>query len=150
MAEKNFSVEILEPDGKVTELAPGDRFSGKAVEIVFPGLDGFVGIRPGHAQMLAGVSTGDLFVIEDRNGVSRPLHFAVSGGLLEVAEGGAVTVFADSIEYSGEIDLERAEEALARAKKRLAEEKEVDIRRAEAAIHRALNRLDVARRYRGR
>ncbi len=149
MAASKFKVEILEPDGRVTELAPGDVFSGYAAEIVFPGLDGFVGVRPGHAQMLAGVSVGDLLVVEDRDGNPRPLHFAISGGLLEVAEGGDVTVFADSIEFSGEIDLDRAEEALARAKKRL-DEKDVDIRRAEAAIARALNRVDVARRYRGR
>lgn len=149
MARSNFRVEILEPDGRVTELTQGGRFGEVAIEIIFPGLDGFIGIRPGHAQMLAGVGVGDLLVVEDRDGTPRPLHFAISGGLLEVAEGGDVTIFADSIEYSGEIDLERAEEALARAKKRL-EEKDVDIRRAEAAIARAMNRVDVARRYRGR
>ncbi|MEP0813247.1 MAG: F0F1 ATP synthase subunit epsilon [bacterium] len=146
---RNFKVEILEPDGKYVELAPGDRFSGLATDLVFPALDGFAGIKPGHAQMLAGVGIGDLMIIEDRaEGGPRVLHFAISGGLLEVADGGDVTVYADSIEYAGAIDCERARESEERARKRLeSKESGTDEERARAALLRALNREEIAKKY---
>ena len=144
----SFKLEILEPDGRIEEIAPGLRMSGRARELVFPALDGFAGILPMHAQMLAGVAAGHLYVVEDTDEGARELHFAISGGLLEVAEGGDVTIYADSIEYAGGIDLSRADEAVSRAKARLAgAETSIDIERAKAALARAENRLDVVRKF---
>lgn len=138
------------PDGHLTELVPGDSFSGRAVEIIFPGLDGMVGIRPGHANMLAGLDFGDLLIVEYRESGTRNLHFAIGSGIVEVETGGDVTIFTSAADYAGAIDIERAESALERAQKRLADKDDThDLRRAEIALQRAMNRLDIARKYGG-
>ena len=77
--------------------------------------------------------------------------FAVSEGFAEISVEG-VSVLCRSAEYSKEIDHERAEQALERARQRLAkeshaEEKEpIDEARAQRALQRALNRLKASNR----
>jgi F-type H+-transporting ATPase subunit epsilon len=147
----SFEVEILLPDGELGELTSGDTFSGQAFEIIFPGLDGMIGIRAGHAPMLAGLDVGDMLIVEYRDGVTRDLHFATGSGLVEVESGGKVSIFTSAAEYAGSIDIERAESALERAEKRLAhKDGSLDLRRAEIALQRALNRLEIAKKYGGR
>jgi len=147
----NFKVEILLPDSRLEEIAPGDRFSGLAMEIEFPCLDGRVGILPGHAPMLAGVDIGELIIVEDADGESRELCFAIGGGMLEVVEGGDVAIYASSIEYAGSIDIARSEESVARAESWIAGKgKDADLRRARIALRRAQSRIEIARRHGGR
>jgi len=149
--DSSFAVEILLPDGALEEIAPGDPFSGRSDEIIFPGLDGMVGIRRSHAPMLAGLDIGDLMIVENRDGKPRELHFACGTGIVEVVEGGDVAIYLSVIEFAGDIDLDRAEESLRRAEQRIREKPEgFDHVRAEAAMKRALNRLDVAHKHGGR
>ena len=59
-------------------------------------------------------------------------------------------MLAETAERAEEIDLSRAERALERAQKRIAQPTpEVDWARAEFALRRALIRIQLARKYRG-
>ncbi len=146
----SFEVEIMLPDSKLAEIAEGDAFGGRAVEIIFPGLDGMIGVRPGHAPMLAGLDIGDLLVVEKVGNGTRDLHFAVGSGIVEVELDGSVAIYTSAAEYACAIDLERAEDAIKRAKERLSVQDDmIDKRRAEIALKRAINRLNIAKKYGG-
>jgi len=70
--------------------------------------------------------------------------FATSGGFLEIIEN-KVTVLAETVEPASEIDVERAESAEERAKRRLEQGVQEEEREThEAARDRARNRLRVA------
>ena len=58
-----------------------------------------------------------------------------------------MTILAESAELASDIDVERAQEAKARAEKRLAEaQPDTDLARAELALKRAVSRIRVASR----
>jgi F-type H+-transporting ATPase subunit epsilon len=68
----------------------------------------------------------------------------VSGGFAEALPD-KVTVLAESAERRGDIDIERARSAQARAEKRLESGgKDIDFERARAALHRAVQRVALA------
>ena len=50
----------------------------------------------------------------------------------------------DTIEHSGDIDIDRALAAKSRAEKLLAKKEEVDMLRAEIALKKAINRIKAA------
>src|SRR5260221_13349156 len=78
------------------------------VEVTMPGLDGQLGILPGHAPLMTELGIGELSY---RTGTwSQPVVLAVISGLAEVL-GDRVTVLAETAERAEEIDLARAEEA---------------------------------------
>jgi F-type H+-transporting ATPase subunit epsilon len=114
-------------------------------EVVVPGSEGYFGVLPGHAPLLASVGIGEL-----RYRIGRDeRHVAVAGGFAEVRND-KVIVLADTAELPGDIDRERAERARARAEQRLSgrSQEEIDYARAMAALARALTRLQVAGRGR--
>lgn len=113
--------------------------------VVAPGADGQLGIRPHHASLFTLLQPGELLI---RKG-GEEIDLAVSGGFLEVHRD-KVTVLADTAERVDEIDLARAEAAMARARALLAEKRTTqDLQFAEAALRRSAVRLQVARRRRG-
>lgn len=119
--------------------------SAEVDEVVAPGEEGYFGVLPGHAPMLATLGSG---VVSYRQG--REEHFlAVLGGFAEV-RGDRVIILAEHAERPGEIDRGRAEQARHRAEQRLAGRgprvaaEEIDYTRAVAALSRALARLEVA------
>ena len=118
------------------------------VEVTLPGADGYLGILPGHAPLITELGVGELSY--RAVGESAPVVLAVVRGFAEVLQE-RVSVLAETAERAEEIDLERAEEALKRAEKRLASagDSEVDWDRASVALQRALIRISVARKYRG-
>lgn len=70
--------------------------------------------------------------------------FAISGGFLRF-ENNEATLICEGIEGSRQIDLERAQAAYKRARKRLEKHDEsVDLQRAELSLQRAINRMNVA------
>jgi F-type H+-transporting ATPase subunit epsilon len=109
-------------------------------EVVIPGSQGYFGVLPGHAPLLATLGVGELTY---RMGTTQT-HLALTGGFAEVRND-KVIVLAESAERPDEIDRDRALRAKERAERRLSgREGDVDFARAQAALARALIRLQVA------
>jgi F-type H+-transporting ATPase subunit epsilon len=117
------------------------------VEVTMPGLDGQLGILPGHAPLMTELGIGELSYKTSTS--SQPVVLAVISGFAEVLPD-RVTVLAETAERAEEIDLARAEEAKARAEKRLAAgDPNIDWDRANIALQRSVIRVQIARKYRG-
>ena len=114
-------------------------------EVVVPGSEGYFGVLPGHAPLLATLGIGELTYRIGRE----ERHLAVAGGFAEVRND-KVIVLADTAELPHDIDRARAERARDRAEQRLAGrgQEEIDYVRAAAALARALARIHVASRGR--
>ena len=127
------------------ELATPTRLvvSAEADEVVVPGSQGYFGVLPGHAPLLATLGIGEVTYRIGRD----EHHVAVSGGFAEVRND-KVIILADSAETPADIDRARAERAKERAEARLSgrNQEEIDYARAAAALARALTRLQVASR----
>jgi F-type H+-transporting ATPase subunit epsilon len=116
------------------------------VEVVIPGVDGQLGVLPGHAPLMTELGVGELTYRTATT--SHPISLAVIRGFAEVLAD-RVTVLAETAERAGEIDLARAEAALARAEKRLASsDANIDWDRATVALRRAVIRIQVAKKHR--
>jgi F-type H+-transporting ATPase subunit epsilon len=119
----------------------------KVVEVVIPGLDGELGILPGHAPLITELGIGELRYRSSAS--ANAVALAIVSGFAEVLPE-RVTVLAETAERAEEIDLARAEAALARAQKRVAtSDPNIDWDRASIALQRAIIRIQVARKYRG-
>ena len=115
-------------------------------EVQLPGEEGFFGVLPGHAPMLAALTTGEMWY---RKG-SETTYAFLAGGFAEVV-GDRVSILAPVAERAEDIDLARAEAAKRRAEERLARPvSEVDFERARIALLRAISRLDVSKQARRR
>jgi len=112
-------------------------------EVVVPGSEGYFGVLPGHAPLLATLGIGELTYRVGRD----ERHVAVAGGFAEVRND-KVIVLADSAELPQDIDRARAERARDRAEQRLSgrSQDEIDYARAGAALARAVTRIQVANR----
>jgi F-type H+-transporting ATPase subunit epsilon len=109
-------------------------------EVVVPGAEGYIGILPGHAPLLATLQVGELWY---RIGQEKRV-LAAAGGFVEVLPD-RVTVLAQIAERAEEIDVARAEAAKKRAEARLAQpQPEDDLDRARYALSKALVRMQVA------
>jgi len=113
-------------------------YEGEVASLIAPGSEGYLGVLTNHAPLITGLVPGKLTVKDENN---QEVNFAISGGFMEVFKN-QVTILADSIEFVKDIDIERAEKALERARQRLrSKEKDIDIPRAIAAMKRAENRI---------
>ena len=114
-------------------------------EVVVPGSEGYFGVLPGHAPLLATLGVGELTYRIGRE----ERHVAVAGGFAEVRND-KIIVLADTAELPQDIDRARAERARDRAEQRLSgrTQDEIDYVRAAAALARALTRIQVSGRGR--
>jgi F-type H+-transporting ATPase subunit epsilon len=132
-------------DQLTLELATPTKLAVSATvdEVVIPGSQGYFGVLPGHAPLLATLGIGELTYRVGRD----ERHLAISGGFAEVRND-KVIILADAAESPEEIDRERAERAKQRAEQRLTgrAQEDIDYTRAMAALMRALTRLQVAGR----
>ena len=85
-----FDVRVLTPERAV--------FAGKAVHLLAPGTEGYLGVLAHHAPLMTALASGRLEV-RDADGVERV--YEVEGGFLEVSRNSA-RVLADQIE-EGEV-----------------------------------------------
>ncbi|MHB1418327.1 MAG: F0F1 ATP synthase subunit epsilon [Bacillota bacterium] len=133
MAEKTVLLEVVTAERIV--------FQKEVESLVVPATEGYLGILPGHAPLITGLSVG---VARYRaNGQSEKM--AISGGFLEVSNNKTV-LLADTAELPSEIDINRAERAKERAEKRLNEKGTgTDVYRAELALKRAMARIRAVR-----
>ncbi len=117
------------------------------IEVTIPGLDGELGVLPGHAPLITELGIGELSY-KTKSGV-QTAGMAVISGFAEVLPD-RVTILAETAERAGEIDLARAERALAKAKERLsANDPNIDWLRASRALQRSLIRIQVTKKYHG-
>lgn len=121
-------------------------FSEDVDTVVAPGVEGQLGILPHHTPLMTMLQPGELLV--RRGGEEQAM--AISGGFLEVRPD-RIIVLADTAERDDEIDAQRAEAAMRRARERLAVSGSgIDTARAEAALRRAITRLQVVERRKQR
>ena len=127
-----FALKIMCPDHVF--------FEGDATMVEFTTTQGKVGIYAKHIPMVNVIAPGKLTIhCEDGSEKICALH----SGFSEILQD-KVIILADSCEYGDQIDVDRAKEAVERAKRRLEQKDGIDIARAELALRRALVRLDVA------
>lgn len=133
MAE-NFKLKIITPDRVFYE----DEVS----MVEFNTVEGEVGIYREHLPMTMIVAPGILTITKGDEVKEAALH----AGFTEVLPD-QVTVLAEIIEWPGEIDVHRAEDAKARAEERIKENAPgTDMRRAEMSLKRAVARIETVKR----
>jgi F-type H+-transporting ATPase subunit epsilon len=131
MAEA-LSLEIVTPERLLV------REEVTAVQV--PAANGYLGILPGHAPLLAELGTG--FLNYEAGG--KRWYLAVHGGYLEILAD-KVRVLATAAERAEEIDVERAKVAMKRAQEEMFNASlGVDPAAALNAMARAQARLDAA------
>lgn len=129
----SFLLDIVTPEKTV--------LSEPAVSLTLPGAAGSFGVLAGHAPLLADLGVGECLV-KLASGQQHTL--VLSGGFADVTRE-KVTVLADTAELDNEIDVSRAEAALARAQDMLSSVEGSDRQEASLAVARAQARLRVAR-----
>jgi F-type H+-transporting ATPase subunit epsilon len=127
-----FQLEIVTPEKMVVNEA--------AEDAQIPGLNGYLGILPGHAPLISELGVG---VITYRaGGVTKNL--AVAWGFAEVLQD-KVTILAETAERPEEIDVARAQQAKERAEQLLkSNDPELDYDSTQDDLRRAETRLKVA------
>ena len=127
-----FQLEIVTPEKLVVKEA--------VEEAQIPGLNGYLGILPGHAPLITELGVG---VITYRaGGTTKTL--SVAWGFAEVLQD-KVTILAETVERPEEIDVARAQQAKERAEQLLkSNDPELDYDRVQDDLRRAETRLKVA------
>jgi F-type H+-transporting ATPase subunit epsilon len=127
-----FELEVATPERELIK--------DQVEEAQIPGKNGYFGVLPGHAPMLSALGTGLAYYVIG----GKRRHFSVAGGFVEVLPD-RVRVLANASERAEEIDVERAQKALDRARQQLADAAlGVDPAAALDAIARAQARLETA------
>lgn len=131
-----IKLEIVSPDKLV--------YAADISMLIVRSTGGELGILPKHAPLVTGLVPHAMRV-KLSNGDEQLL--AVSGGFMEVTPD-KITVLATAAEQPIDIDVNRAKEAMARAKERIAAfhqgtaaHDDIDFKRAELALQRAKARL---------
>ncbi len=134
--------------GMLLEIITAERqvFGEDVDMVVAPGIDGELGILPHHAPLMTMLQPGEILIRKD----GADTFLVVTGGFMEVI-GNKVTILADAAERSEEIDEARAQQAVERARERVArQDSDLEMERALGAMRRAQVRLNVVRRRRPR
>ena len=132
MANNTMSVKVMAPDRIFYE--------GEATFVELNTIEGILGIYPKHIPMTVVVQPGILKISEGGGEKTVALH----SGLAEIL-GDSITILAESVEWPGEIDFHRAEEAKIRAERRINDPSQ-DVGRAELALKRAMLRLSMTKK----
>jgi F-type H+-transporting ATPase subunit epsilon len=137
MLPEHISLQVVTPSRQVLDV--------RVEWVEMPGLDGYLGILPGHAPLITELGVGQLTY---RHG-SETHYLTVIHGFAEVLPD-RVIVLAEIAERAEEIDLQRATTSRDRAQQRLAKPvSELDLERATFAYERAMIRLYVAAKKTG-
>lgn len=133
MAEETFELRIMTPEREF--------YHDQVSMIEFNTTEGEIGVYKNHVPTTVIVKPGILNITKD--GEERPA--SLQSGFAEILQD-KVTILAEVIEWPEEIDVERAEGAMERAKARLeAKEAGTDMARAEIALLRATTRIQASK-----
>ncbi|MCR4617820.1 MAG: ATP synthase F1 subunit epsilon [Lachnospiraceae bacterium] len=131
MAENKFNLRIITPERVFYE--------GEAQMVEFNTTEGEIGAYPGHIPLTVIIKPGILRIHEADGERIAALH----SGFAEILPD-KISILAEVIEWPDEIDEDRANAALERAKERLKNKYEnLDVARAETALQRAMARINV-------
>lgn len=135
MADNAFLVRIISPDRTFYE--------GEVVMLECRTTEGEIGILKNHIPLTAVLAPGVCRIKESETEVKVA---ALIGGFIEILQD-SVTILAEIAEWPDEIDIKRAEEARARAERRLTEKKpDTDLARASTALQRSIARIEAAKK----
>ena len=128
-------LEVVTPERKV--------FEAEVDRVDVPGLDGELGILPGHTELISQLKPAGLltYYVNDQKG-----EMAISDGFVEVSPD-RVVVLADKAERPEDIDLRRALELKEHAERQLQRamsDPDIDIVRATIELERASIELQLA------
>lgn len=127
-------VEIITPEGII--------FTDDVDEVVAPGVEGELGILPGHISIFTRLKPGEMMLKQGKDNY----FLATTGGFLEVLNNN-VNILADYAVRAESIEIARVEEAKKRAEKLLEEKKDAaELTFAQAELQKAILELKVARR----
>ncbi len=134
MKDKYFDLEIITPFKII--------YHEKVEHIRMPGIDGYFGVKVGHAPFVTTLRIGEIEVDIEKD----RKFFSTSGGTVEVLPH-KTTVLVETAEAATEIDVERAIYSKERAERRMAEKVPgTDLVRAKDAWFRAKNRLKISKK----
>lgn len=125
---------------KLRIITPDEQFyTGDATMVELTTSEGDIGVYPNHIPLTAVVAPGVLKIHEGAD----VKEAALISGFLTI-QPDEMTILAEIAEWPDEIDFKRAEDAKARAERRLSDHSpETDVLRAELALKRALVRLEL-------
>ena len=128
-------LEVVTPERKV--------FEAEVDRVDVPGLDGELGILPGHTELISQLKPAGLltYYVNDQK-----VEMAISDGFVEVSPD-RVVVLADKAERPEDIDLRRALEYKEHAERQLQRalsDPDIDIVRATIELERASIELQLA------
>lgn len=132
----SFKLSIVSPERIL--------FEDDVVSLVVPGGEGYLGVLANHAPLISTLKVGE---IKFRDTDNKEVWMATSGGFVEVSNNKA-TILVETAEFSGELDLGRAQKELQRAENLLNMDLSAGDR--EIALHsrdKAKNRLDIIKRH---
>lgn len=131
--DRNFTLKIITPDRVFYEA--------EVSMVEFNTIEGEVGIYKDHIPMTMIIAPGILTITSGEDVSEAALH----AGFAEVLPD-QVTILAEIIEWSTEIDLARAEESKSRAEERIKEHAPgTDMKRAELSLKRAVARIQAVK-----
>ena len=133
--ERAFALKIITPDRVFYE--------GEAIMVELRTTEGEIGVLKNHIPLTCVVAPGLLRI---RESDKETKVAALISGFVEILQD-SMTILAEVVEWSDEIDLTRAEEARERAEKRITEKADdTDMRRAECALQRSIARIEAAKK----
>ncbi len=129
---KTFQLDIVTPTKVISE--------GQVEYLRAPSTEGLFGILGGHAVATILIDIGEIKVTKE----GKEFYYATNGGFADIRPE-SVMLLVETAEKVSDIDKDRAENAMKRAKDRF-QDNETDLKRATDAIVRARNRLKIAGR----
>tara|TARA_B100000749_G_scaffold140994_1_gene108119 strand:+ start:159 stop:557 length:399 start_codon:yes stop_codon:yes gene_type:complete len=127
---KTFQLDIVTPTKVISE--------GQVEYLRAPSTEGLFGILGGHAVATILIDIGEIKVTKE----GKEFYYATNGGFADIRPE-SVMLLVETAEKVSDIDKDRAENAMKRAKDRF-QDNETDLKRATDAIVRARNRLKIA------
>ena len=129
---KTFQLDIVTPTNVISE--------GQVEYLRAPSTEGLFGIMGRHAISTILMDIGEIKITKD----GKEFYYATNGGFADIRPE-SVMLLVETAENISDIDKDRAENAMKRAKDRF-QDNETDLKRATDAIVRARNRLKIAGR----
>ncbi|MBQ4620480.1 MAG: ATP synthase F1 subunit epsilon [Clostridia bacterium] len=128
-----FKLKIVTPDGL--------KYDGMAEMVVARTTTGEIGIMAKHINLVAPLGMGRALITVD----GKEKKAACIGGILSVISG-EVSLVPTTFEWAEDIDVKRAENAMAQSREAIAKKdiSQMELKMAEARLKRALVRLSVA------